>query len=33
MDTSEEMSQIEHIRFRAGMYIGKLCDGTCCDTW
>lgn len=28
MDTSEEMSQLEHIRIRAGMYIGKLGDGT-----
>lgn len=28
MNTLEEMSQIEHIRFRAGMYIGRLGDGT-----
>ena len=28
MDTPEEMSQIEHIRFRASMYIGRLGDGT-----
>ena len=28
MNTPEEMSQIEHIRFRASMYIGRLGDGT-----
>lgn len=28
MRTIEEMSQIEHIRFRASMYIGRLGDGT-----
>ena len=28
MNTSEEMSQIDHIRSRAGMYIGRLGDGT-----
>lgn len=27
MNTPEEMSQIEHIRFRASMYIGRLGDG------
>lgn len=28
MNTPEEMSQIEHIRFRASMYIGRLGNGT-----
>lgn len=28
MNTPEEMSQIEHIRFRASMYIGRVGDGT-----
>lgn len=29
MQTSKEMTQMEHIRFRAGMYIGRLGNGTC----
>ena len=28
MQTPKEMSQIEHIRFRAGMYIGRLGNGS-----
>lgn len=28
MNAPIEISQIEHIRFRAGMYIGRLGDGT-----
>lgn len=29
MDVSKEMSQTEHIRYRAGTYIGRLGKGTC----